>query len=166
MFSRVRYVDQWKFRIWKGTTTWGFEVFSRWTGHCVGGRAYTMPEVRERLSLGRWNFMSQDIAEVLRRRRVSAAKGEAHCKCWSVDYPLVHALLTACVVEGVSRETASLTIFSDEGIFKVVLNDREQGISMWAAGESVPEAFDQLEKRVGDENATWRESSSGRRKKK
>ena len=59
--------------------------------------------------------------------------------------------------DGTPRERSTLTVFIEEGQFKLCLNDRNQGSSLFVASQSLREAVKALEKRLdGSQAADWR----------
>jgi hypothetical protein len=83
--------------------------------------------------------------------------------------PALHEFLTRQLDDdGNPRETATLLIFCQEGMFKGCLNDRATAGHLWAAGTLLSELLDVLEERLRDPKAEWRQSKedgrTGRRK--
>jgi hypothetical protein len=74
------------------------------------------------------------------------------------EYPLLWSYLTQNKWEdGTPRQTASILIFSDDGILKGMLRDREAGLCLWVAGATMDGLFVALEGSVGDPRADWRQ---------
>jgi len=55
------------------------------------------------------------------------------------------------------RQTASLTVFWEQGTFKAVLKDRATGKSLWATSETFAALLDTLEQRLNADVVEWRE---------
>lgn len=74
------------------------------------------------------------------------------------DYPLLWSYLTQNKWEdGTARQTASLLVFSDDGVLKGMLRDREAGLCLWVAGATVSGLFEAIEGSLGDPRADWRQ---------
>ena len=74
-------------------------------------------------------------------------------------------VLTAYLVDheyadGSARQVATLLVFTEDGSWKVCLNDRSQGRSAWCSGPSVREALMSLERALTDGTASWRKSGT------
>lgn len=54
------------------------------------------------------------------------------------------------------RQTGTLLLFAQDGVYKVFLRDRDAGEFLAVAGPSMRDAFDVAEEALGDENAVWR----------
>lgn len=78
-------------------------------------------------------------------------------------YPALFEYLTLAWEAGAARKTATATLFSEEGRFKICLNDRESGCTAWCAGETVLEALDSLEGHLRAGDADWRVQQTGGR---
>ena len=70
--------------------------------------------------------------------------------------------------DGTDRRTATLLLFCEAGRWTSCLNDRENGRSAWASGDTPEGALEALEDGLASDNASWRASgqgkTSGRRK--
>lgn len=65
-------------------------------------------------------------------------------------------LLTARWDDGKERETSSLTIVVQDGLWKLCLSDRDASKKLWASGETLTKALKNLEERVTDPKPDWR----------
>lgn len=82
---------------------------------------------------------------------------------WAKDFPAIHEYLTVAPGDsGNAAKTATLTIFSEAGMFKICLNDRAEGYSAFASGETVTEALEALEGQLSSGNTDWREAKRKR----
>lgn len=82
------------------------------------------------------------------------------------DYPALWQFLTALeYAPGQPRERSSLTVFVEEGAFKLCLSERTKNCSCWATGPTFLDALEALEKRVTSATPEWRSSAKGRRKR-
>src|SRR5262249_24986254 len=95
--------------------------------------------------------------------------GEAHLPEDSMfvkDYPALWQFLTATEYKpGEPRERSSLTMFVEEGSFKLCLSERTKNCSCWATGPTFLEALEALERRITSASPEWRSSGKGKRKK-
>jgi hypothetical protein len=63
------------------------------------------------------------------------------------------------------RERSSLTLFVEEGVFKLVVSEKTRELSCWATGPTFEGALDALEKRLTSDSPEWRSRPSGKKKK-
>jgi len=81
-------------------------------------------------------------------------------------YPALWMFLTALEYEpGKPRERSSLTMFVEEGCFKLCLTERTKECSCWATGPTYEEALKALEERITSAAPEWRSSGKGKRRK-
>lgn len=57
---------------------------------------------------------------------------------------------------GESRQTSTLTVFTDSDGWKVCLNERDAELSLWAVGTSLMGALEALEERLTAPVVEWR----------
>ena len=108
---------------------------------------------------------------VLRKRQVEVSQaGEPRSLphgAFGADYPLLWEMLTATrYPDGSARRTSSLTIFVDEGMCKVCLNDRDNGLTGWSAARDVLEALGSMEGALAADTVGWRESGATKGKRR
>lgn len=58
--------------------------------------------------------------------------------------------------DGTARQTSSMLLFRDGGVFKVMFRDKDAGACLWIAVQSPLNAFDALEAALCDPRADWR----------
>jgi len=58
--------------------------------------------------------------------------------------------------DGAERETSTVLIFVDGGLYKGWLNDRACARSLWAAGATLQGLLDAIEAALGDDKTSWR----------
>jgi len=58
--------------------------------------------------------------------------------------------------DGTVRQTSSLLLFQQDGMFKGMLKDTECGLCLWIAGKSLTGLLASLEAALNDPNAEWR----------
>jgi len=73
--------------------------------------------------------------------------------------PALHEFLTLCELsDGRTRSTSSLLVFTEGGLWKAVLNERDAELSLWATAESLQGLFLELETRLTAPAVDWRPS--------
>lgn len=77
------------------------------------------------------------------------------------DYPVLGALMLF-LGEGKERRssTASLTVFCEDGMWKVVVGDRAEHRKLWASGTTFVDAIAALEERLNAPVVEWRYEST------
>lgn len=92
------------------------------------------------------------------QRKVEGAEGEGIIDLeWSSTYPMLFAHLTQTRwPDGSPRHTSNLTIFTDGGVVKAVLKDRDAGLCLWAASKTLAGLPGVLEALLCDPEAEWR----------
>lgn len=60
---------------------------------------------------------------------------------------------------GDERITSTLTVYCDDGVYKVCLNDRQEGQSLWVASECLWDALETLEGALQGGTAEWRKNT-------
>lgn len=77
-------------------------------------------------------------------------------------YPQLQAFLRETAWDdGTARQTATLMIFAEDGRWKAMLNDRQEGCVCFVSGECVSEALKSLEKGLSNASLDWRMSRQG-----
>ena len=107
-------------------------------------------------------------------RRVSAESGRGDDgsigpsdDTLSSDHPLLHEhLVTANWEDGSERETSTLLLFVGQGAWKACLNNRSEGLTLWASGSSLAGAMEALERALDTSAPDWRRNRPGRGQKK
>jgi len=80
-------------------------------------------------------------------------------------WPCLVLLLTATLDDdGHARETATLTLVAEGGLWKAGVRDRTANASLWRSGSTVMGVFDALEAALEAGTADWR-STEGRSRK-
>lgn len=98
-----------------------------------------------------WNTYFWHCVEVLtmKKRDVKAGVGSndrLRDDAWLGDYPLILEHLTAPTFDdGTRRETSTLMVFVQHGLWMLMLRDRAEGYCAWMPGETLEEAFQRLE---------------------
>jgi hypothetical protein len=90
--------------------------------------------------------------------------GRAQDRRLQDDAPLLHAHLTDPVFEdGTPRKPSSLFIFSEGGVWKACLGERNDSVNLWAESDTFFGLLVALEGRLGDATAAWRPPSPKRK---
>ncbi len=109
------------------------------------------------------NEMDAKLKAALLKAKATANPEQAADKELEKLYPIVHGFMTCREGDkkGEFRETASLTLFCEDGMFKVCLSDRESGATLWASSASFQGALDALEATAGKDEPGWRVRKPG-----
>lgn len=75
-------------------------------------------------------------------------------------YPAIFDYLTVQESGGESRQTSTMTLCVDGGLFKVFLNDRSCDRYCCSSGSSLASAISLLEAQLVDDSADWRTGKS------
>jgi len=108
---------------------------------------------------------------VLRKRDVKATSGgeatePAVCGL-SASLPGVWEMLSCSAYsDGSRRVLSTLLLFVDEGMVKVCLNDRDQGLTAWFSGETITSCLQGLEEALARDSLQWRAPATAGRKKR
>lgn len=97
----------------------------------------------------------------IERSRPAATSGgpaaAAVCKWLSKSCPAVHEYLTVTVLpSGETRQPSTLTIFTEGGLFKCCLTEKDADALLFASGPGLEEALDNLEERLTAPAVDWR----------
>lgn len=92
--------------------------------------------------------------------------GLAHDPILLKDAPLLHEHLTSVAFEGGElRKPSSLFIFTEGGLWKACLGERNATVNLWAEADGFFRVLTALEARLGDPNAQWRPPSQQKRRR-
>lgn len=76
-------------------------------------------------------------------------------------YPAIYDFVVTGVVGKKVRRTSTVTLFAEAGFFKLCLNDRQRGCTLWRTGENVLGGIESLERALKDGTADWRPNATG-----
>lgn len=79
-----------------------------------------------------------------------------HDPAFAQQYPALSEWLTLDRVDGVARQTATLLVFSESGMIKVCLSDREHDQVCFRAGLTFQAALESLEGVLASGEPEWR----------
>lgn len=95
----------------------------------------------------------------------SRAGGDVSDEKFAKKFPLVLEHLTHAEWEdGGARETSTLTIFVEEGLVKIGLNDRDAQRTLYRSADTLEGAIAAVEKALAGPGADWRPWKGRRRK--
>lgn len=77
---------------------------------------------------------------------------------FAVEWPAVYEYLTTTSLEGKARQTSTLSIFVRGDRFVAILNDREEGYSLWAEAEEFGRLLPSLEASLRLPDPPWRKN--------
>lgn len=73
------------------------------------------------------------------------------------QFPAITEFLTVSVLgDGQTRTPSSITMFFEEGLFKLCLSERDRNLTLWATGPTLQDAFKTLEGRLSSPRPEWR----------
>lgn len=104
--------------------------------------------------------VAKNILKRLAERKAKAKTGSAVSDPLAEKkYPNLFTLMTALLDDDKQpRRVATLTLFADDGAFKVCLNERNVSLSLWAASETLEGVWEALEARLSVDDVDWKES--------
>lgn len=110
---------------------------------------------------GAWLYVEGLVCEMLRKPEGSAAGDRPGITLVDVkfkkDYPTLWDYLTQQQWDdGSARETAGLTMFVQDGLFKALLKDNDAGQCLWVAAHGFFDVLAALEKQASAPVADWR----------
>lgn len=121
----------------------------------------------DRLVLPGWSVLSpfrlppeEIVSKFLKQALAKAAKAAKPTKtaqhAVSPAHPTLSEFLTVTEVDGVARQTATLSVFYSQGFLRCFLNDRETRQSLCVTAESFQALLDGLEATLGSDEPGWR----------
>lgn len=159
-------------RCFAGSVGFAIQAHLKSCGYAVGGTfvdAFYWPYMSYGQKEG---LVMQWIKKLRRTGRGAVAAVEAKDSSWIEAYPALHEYLTCLVGEdGKPRQAATLNLFTESGSWKAWLNDRAEGASLCASGETVEGLLGALEAMLESANPPWRlrpldEGQNGRKGKR
>lgn len=104
-----------------------------------------------------WEAMAKFVRKAVQAvERAKAAASEEAVK-WAEAHPAIVEYMTLDVMDdGSPRVTSMICMFHENGLYKGALQDRQEGVSLWAAAQSIPEVLDALEARLQAGDGDWR----------
>lgn len=129
-------------------------------------------------AMSSWDYASYDaavegqaMAKFLRKATAKPASEQTNTAAadhgLEREHPALHEYLTLTRHDdGQERQTATLLVFCEGGMFKVCLSDRDTSQTLWAAAETFVEALEALEACLQSPNPQWRTSAGKRQPRK
>jgi len=115
-----------------------------------------------------WDHLMADKKSEIQRSYVQKALGSkaapgkgaaASDATLASTCPALHEFLTLCALpDGTPRTVATVLLFSDGGLWKACLHERDAGLNLWATGESLAQLWEELEARLTAPVVDWRPS--------
>lgn len=106
------------------------------------------------------SFGEQPVSFIERSRPragSAAVTPAAACKWLSKQCPAIHEYLTVSVLpSGESRTPSSVTFFVEDGLWKCCLSEKDANAVLFASGNGLEEALDNLEERLTAPAVDWR----------
>lgn len=98
-------------------------------------------------------YVRKAVQQVEGKREAMGVVGQE----WAVAHEAIHEYMTLEELpEGGARTTSMMCVFFECGVWKLALQDRHQGLSLWVAAQSLPEAIEALEARLRAGDGDWR----------
>lgn len=86
---------------------------------------------------------------------------------WAGKYPTISQYLAdGAWDDGTPRERSALSVFTEDGVVKLALNDKDLARSCYASGLTVEKCLHSMEKGLADGSAVWRLWKDGPKKRK
>jgi len=130
-----------------------------------GGGRHHPPPVAARRFVGPHAENEKDwlmglISDILGAAANTAVGQAAADPAFEKRLPTLFAFMTAVVEDGKPREPSSLTVFTQDGQWKCVLNEKETGLQLWRTAETFEKLLGSLEKALTSGNPDWRRSAA------
>lgn len=95
-------------------------------------------------------------------RNTSSAFVQARDAWFAKEFPALLEYLTVGELPGgETRQLSSLTLFVEQGIWKLCLAEKDAEVNLFGSGDSVELALANLEERLKAPNVDWRRRSGG-----
>lgn len=104
--------------------------------------------------------MAKFLSQVKAAQQAQAGDVSTRDPEFQERYPAVWEFVSIAKHEdGSRRQTSTLLAFVEAGCWKVCLGERESGLSLWAAGETLLEALEALEACLQSPSPQWRQGA-------
>lgn len=132
-------------RSWSGSVLCTTHYIREWWDHLMGKEKQEIQRSYVQKALG---------AKAPTGKGAAASDATLAAAC-----PALHEFLTLCQLpDGTARTTATLLVFSEGGLWKACLCERDAGLNLWATAESLQGLWDELEARLTAPVVDWRPS--------
>jgi hypothetical protein len=101
------------------------------------------------------------MGEYLKNRSPVDANGKAAARMVTDNWMSVHPALSEYLTldrweDGTERETATLLLFAEDGLWKACLHDRAEGRTAWVSSGTVTGLLERLEEGCASDDLEWR----------
>lgn len=139
---------------------YGFGLLSP-TVYLRGGRRVYPASVPAALFIGpdaqdQREWMMGLITQALGSAVATAPGVKATDAAFDKAHPTLHAFMTEVEEDGKPRSPSSLVIFTEDGVWKGCLSEKDAGLQLWRTGETFQKLLGALEKALAGGNADWR----------
>lgn len=140
---------------------WGdrliLQVYNRFGGGLVTGRVIPLSLYNDLNAEMEGDYLGKFLKQAKLQQQKAKSAGQISDPDFRKLYPAIAEFMFETKdEENKDRETASLTFFVEPGCLKVVLNDRAEEMSLWAAAETFTEALEALEAQLQSPSPPWR----------
>jgi len=141
----------------KGTT---FIVFVKaWSGSVLCTTRYVSEWWEFLVGTKQQEVMKSYVSKALAAKAPAGKGAAATDSTLAASCPALHEFLTLSVLPGgATRTPSTLLVFSEGGLWKAALNERDAGLVLWATAESLQGLWDELEARLTADVVDWRVS--------
>ena len=103
----------------------------------------------------------KDVSALCYRGGVDGvAGGPAVDPGFEAEFPTIFAFLVlATLPSGKAGKPGTLTVFPEDGVFKIRLSDRNRGADLWASGPTIRDAMIALEALFSEPFVPWRRAA-------
>lgn len=112
------------------------------------------------------------MAETLLERLLRGAPGQvspenANDPAFAKRFPSMFELMTVALLPGGElRKPSSLLLFTEDGVWKGCLTERDLDVSLWCSSDSFQGVLEGIEERLTHSTVEWRKRGAGARKVK
>ncbi len=96
------------------------------------------------------------ISQALGKAANGVAASKATDAVMEKQCPVLFAFMTETEEEGKPRSPSSLVIFTEDGLWKGCLSEKDSSLQLWRTGETLQKLLGALEKALASGNADWR----------
>lgn len=132
--------------------------YPRWGSVQYIGKGTVVPSPQYGVTV---DSVRKEMYEVLKRQPRKGAEGESGLPMDPGEFGTLYPCLWDHLTQerwddGTARKTSSVTVFTDGGVVKCVLKDRDMGVCLWVASSGMDGLFVTLETALNDPTAVWR----------
>jgi len=139
----------------KGTT---FIVFVRaWSGSVLCTTHYISEWWEFLMAAKQQEVMKSYVTKALATKAPGGKGAAASDSSLAATCPALHEFLTLSVLpDGTARTPSTLLIFSEGGLWKACLHERDASLNLWATGGTLQELWEELEARLTADVVDWK----------